>query len=329
MLLPTVITTSVVRSTHQGDSHGGVYLIDLESGDLEQVIDWNDPTISWEGRGADRGLRGVAFYRDNVLIAASDELFVYDQDFTLLDSYKNRYLKHCHEISADEDELWLTSTGFDSVLRFDLRKRSFVAGYHFRRFFPLQRINRWRLFPRYRVREFDPHGIDGPRPKDRLHINNVRRVGSHLLISGTGFEHMLRVRDDSVEIASSVPRGTHNVQPFRDGILLNHTATNQIAYLSRRGRLKKSFAITVYPENQLTHASLPKDHARQGFGRGLCTLGQSVIIGGSSPATITVFDFESGELLKTVNITMDVRNAVHGLEIWPFSPGEHCHEEAL
>ena len=314
-----MITTSVVRSAHQGDSHGGVYLVDLEGGDIEQVLDWNDPTISWEGRGADRGLRGVAFHRHNVLIAASDELFVYDQNFTLLDSYKNRYLKHCHEIYADKDDLWLTSTGFDSVLRFDLQKGNFRAGYHLERFFPLQRINRWGFLPRYRVREFSPHGTDGPRPKDRLHINNVRRVDSHLLISGTRLTHILRVRNGSVKNLASVPRGTHNVQPFRDGILLNHTATNQIAYASRRGRVKKSFPITIYPEDQLTHASLPADHARQGFARGLCTLGQSLIIVGSSPATITAFEFESGELLKTVNITMDVRNAVHGLEIWPFN----------
>ena len=49
--LPTVIATSVVRSTHQGESHGGVYLIDLNSGQYDQVIDWNDDSINWEGRG--------------------------------------------------------------------------------------------------------------------------------------------------------------------------------------------------------------------------------------------------------------------------------------
>lgn len=319
MLLPRVIATSVVRSTHQGDSHGGVYLVDLERGDIEQMIDWNDPMISWEGRGADRGLRGIAFHENRVLIAASDELFVYDQDFTLLDSYENRYLKHCHEIWADANDLWLTSTGFDSVLRFDLREGSFVAGYHFGRSFPLQRMNRRGFLPRYRVREFDPHGTEGPRPKDRLHINNVRLVDGHLLVSGTRLQHVLRVSHGNVKTFAPVPRGTHNVQPFKDGFLLNHTATNQIAYLNRRGKPKKSFPITLYPEDQLTHSSLPADHARQGFARGLCTFEQSLIIVGSSPATITAFDFESGELLKKVNITMDVRNAVHGLEIWPFN----------
>ncbi|MGH9891043.1 MAG: hypothetical protein ACREA0_03470 [bacterium] len=66
------------------------------------------------------------------------------------------------------------------------------------------------------------------------------------------------------------------------------------------------------------HSSVPADHARQAFGRGLATWEEQIVIGGSSPATISAFDFESGERVACVNITMDVRNAIHGLEVWPF-----------
>jgi hypothetical protein len=41
--------------------------------------------------------------------------------------------------------------------------------------------------------------------------------------------------------------------------------------------------------------------------------------GGSSPATVTLYRFDPPEVLTSVNISMDVRNAVHGLEIWPFA----------
>lgn len=128
-VLPKVLATSVVRSTHQGESHGGIYLIDLASGDRELLKDWNDPAINWEGRGADRGLRGIAFYREVVLIAASDELFVYDRDFNMIDSYRNPYVTHCHEIHLSDDMLWLTSTGLDGVLGFDLIEGRFAVGY--------------------------------------------------------------------------------------------------------------------------------------------------------------------------------------------------------
>ena len=53
--LPAILCTTVVRSSHVGDSHGGVYLVDLETGKYEQKIDWNDGSIDWSGRGGGRG----------------------------------------------------------------------------------------------------------------------------------------------------------------------------------------------------------------------------------------------------------------------------------
>ena len=88
--LPTVIATSVIRSVQQGESHGGIYIIDLETGEVRQPVDWDNAAISWEGRGMDRGLRGIAFYHDYLYVAASDEKFVYDREFNIRKSYRNR-----------------------------------------------------------------------------------------------------------------------------------------------------------------------------------------------------------------------------------------------
>ena len=96
--LPKLIATSVVRGSQQGESHGGVFTIDFEQRTATQHIDWNTSEIDWQGRGADRGLRGIAFDGDNIYIAASDELFCYDREFKLQHSHRNRYLRHCHEI---------------------------------------------------------------------------------------------------------------------------------------------------------------------------------------------------------------------------------------
>jgi hypothetical protein len=43
-----------------------------------------------------------------------------------------------------------------------------------------------------------------------------------------------------------------------------------------------------------------------------------MFVAGSSPATISLYGLDSADPVKTINLTMDVRNAVHGLEIWPF-----------
>jgi hypothetical protein len=316
--LPKVLATSVVRSTQQGESHGGMYLVDLGTGEREQVADWDDPAISWDGRGADRGLRGIAFYDDNVLVAASDELFVYDQGFNIVDSFKNAYLNHCHEIHRAGDMLWLTSTGFDALLGMDLRAGRFLVGHRLVRNFPGRLARKVSRFPRYAVRSFDPEGCDGPPPQDRLHVNSTWVDEDRLLASGTGLRHVLQVREGFVRPYARVPRGTHNAQPFRDGMLFNHTDRNRIVYMSRRGRLKRSFPIKTYHEAELSFSSVPADHARQGFGRGLCTWEGGVVISGSSPATVSAIDFATGDRIAEVNMTLDVRNSIHGLEVWPY-----------
>ena len=128
--LPKLIATSVIRGTQQGGSHGGVYTVDFVKREVVQHVDWNASGIDFEGRGADRGLRGIEFNVDDIYIAASDELFRYDRSFQIQKSYRNRYLKHCHEICRMEQTLFLTSTGFDSLLAFDLEKEEYVWGFH-------------------------------------------------------------------------------------------------------------------------------------------------------------------------------------------------------
>jgi len=43
-----------------------------------------------------------------------------------------------------------------------------------------------------------------------------------------------------------------------------------------------------------------------------------VVAGGSSPSTITLYDLQANEMLLSVNLSTDVRNAIHGLEQWPY-----------
>lgn len=319
--LPTVVVSSVIRSTHQGESHGGVYLVDLASGTVDQVVDWDDAGISWEGRGADRGLRGIAFHGDEVYLAASDEVFVYDRSFQQQRSFRNRYLKHCHEICIHDGRLFLTSTGYDSILEVDLGREEFVAGYHFARTAGgrvLQKLPGVRVELVPRMAGFDPLADGGPSPGDTLHINNVHVDDTGRYWSGTQVGHLVRFGVEGAGSYARIPMKTHNARPFRDGVLANHTSTNAVALLTRDGVVVRPFPIPSYNPSALLNTDLPSDHARQAFGRGLAVHEERWLIGGSSPATVTVHDLGTGEQVTSVNLTLDVRNAVHGLEVWPW-----------
>jgi hypothetical protein len=324
--LPRVVLSSVVRSSHQGESHGGVYLVDFATRDVEQVLDWDDPSISWEGRGADRGLRGIAFRGDRVYLAASDEIFAYDASFRMQGSFRNPYLKHCHEITVDGNRLLATSTGYDAILEYDFTTEAFTAGHLIR----YDTWNEWRrkiaqaggpidwFRPTPRLRTFDPARPGGPPAADTTHVNNVSTLGGDILACGTRLARVVAISGGRLSTYGRVPFGSHNARPFRDGVLMNHTRSDRICYLSRSGEILRFWPIVQYEAGSLEHSSLSADQARQAFGRGLAVMDDDHFVGGSSPATVSLYAFDQKEPVVTVNLTLDVRNAVHGLEVWPF-----------
>ena len=304
-----LVTTSVVRGSHQGESHGGVYLIDLDRRQVRRVIDWNTADIDWQGRGWDRGLRGIAFDGEVVYIAASDELFAFTPDFTRLGSWRNQYLRHCHEIAVYERRLYLTSTGFDSILGFDLDRREFswaqhLAVYQFR----------------FKGNRYDPRESGGPLELNKLHLNSVSCTEGGMFVTGLKTGGMLLYSGERVEMAAELPPGTHNARPFRDGVLFNDTEANALRYAGRgEGFEDRAMKVPIYPTDRLEQQGADQSRvARQGFARGLCVLSDTVVAGGSSPSTVTVYDLKANRQLLSVNLTMDIRNAIHGLEVWPY-----------
>ena len=303
-----IITTSVVRGSEQGQSHGGAFVIDLGNQTIEQKLDWNTPEIDWQGRGWDRGLRGIAIHNDVLYLMASDELFAYDPNFKLIKSWTNPYLKHCHEICVHQDSLFITSTGYDSVLAFHLEKKQFHWGMQVKtdglRFAPLV---------------FNPQSEDGPLLLNKMHINNVHCNQAGMYIAGLNTGGLLHFNGREVNMSVTLPAGTHNAQPFRNGVLFNDTRSNAVRYVSREESEDVSFAVPQFPQGELTGLGLDQtDIARAGFGRGLCLLDDNIIVAGSSPSTIALHDFSQKITGMKVTITNDVRHAIHGLEVWPF-----------
>ena len=305
-----LLATSVVRGAQQGESHGGVYLIDFDQDVVDQKLDWNRLDIDWTGRGWDRGLRGIAFGADRateeVWIAASDELFLYRPDFTLVASYRNAYLKHCHEISLRDGMIFLTSTGYDALLGFSLASRDFTWGLS--------------LTPGQSgmaLHSFDPRTADGPKPGNALHLNNVVATEKGIYVSGLRTPGLLRFDGRTVSVVASLPEGTHNARPFRDGVLFNDTAADMVRFVTPSRQ--RTFRVPQYDVAALTHMAYADGHvARPHFARGLCPVTETLVAAGSSPSTIALHDLAENRTLRYVTLSRDVRNAIHGLAVWPF-----------
>lgn len=308
--LPRLVTTSVVRGNHRDKSHGGVYVVDFEKHTVEQLFDWNSGAMDFEGASGDRGLRGIAIGDEDVLIAASDVLFRCDRSFKIKTFSRNRYLDDCHEICRYEDKVFLTSPGFDSLLAFDLGTREYIWGYHL-----IRQYGRWA------GHTFDPRSNQGPVPVNDYHVNMVHVDKTGIYFSGLRTNALLHLGNKmAVSVVCSLPREVHNARPYRDGVLLNDTENDCVRFAGRNGK-SLAFKAMLYDEADLEFSA--KDDigdVRQGFARGLCALDGRFVAAGSSPSTISLYDFESEQRVGSVNLSMDIRNAIHGLASWPFDP---------
>jgi hypothetical protein len=304
--LPKVLASSVIRGTRLGESHGGIYLVDLDGGAAELKLDWNRTDIDIGGRGGDRGLRGIAFHGEHLLIAANAKLLVLDQDFAVIESFTNPYLQHCHEISVASGRVFLTATGFDSVLAFDLTTKRFVDGWHLSA-----------LGHSLNLRHYDPSTSAGPVASHRFHINSVTASTTSFWFSGLYTPGLLCMDGRSMSLAAQLPPGTHNAQLLGDGVLYNDTASDRVCL--RRNGTTTEWAVPDFDPSEIINVErFASAVARPRFARGLCALPAGLIAGGSSPSTISVYNPRDGKRVMQQNLSMDVRNAVHGLAVWPY-----------
>ena len=306
--LPKIVATSGVRGSRQTENHGGVFTFDFEKQEVEQLFDWNASEIDLKGSSGDGGMRGIAFSDDDILIAASNVLLRFDRSFKIKTMSRNYYLNDCHEICRYEHTVFLTSAGFDSLLAFDLDKKEYVWGFHL-----LRQYDQWAGFA------FDPRSDKGPFAVNDYHVNMVHVDSTGIYLSGLRTNALLHLNNEmEVSEVCSLPAGVHNARPFRDGLLFNDTESDCVRYVGRDGK-NQAFKIVIYEEGDLEFTGTGESKgARQGFGRGLCPVGDRFVAGGSSPSTISLYDLETDQTVGSVNLTMDVRNAIHGLEMWPY-----------
>ncbi len=189
-----------------------------------------------------------------------------------------------------------------------------MLGFRLNRFVDRETIE---FGPMPKLSIFDPNSDEGPPASNTCHINNVFYENGVVFVSGTRCRHLLAINGQKLSSHARLPFRTHNARPFRNGVLMNDTRHDRVTYVDGRGRTV-AFPIKHYDEQDLLNSHLPQDNARQAFGRGLAILGEDLIAGGSSPSTVSVYDLNTSEVVKTINLTMDVRNTIHGLEVWPF-----------
>lgn len=320
-MLPKILSTSVIRAAECGDSHGGLYLIDLEKKTHQLVLDWKDESIDFEGRGGERGLRGVVCYNDSVYLASNSAILKLNLKFEILDQFTNEYLDNIHEIHIHGDELLVTSTGFDSLLWFDLKSEKFQSAFMYRKETNPSSVFkkiRNRLIPKHRYisKFFNPNIPNQLERLDSTHINSVFTNKNLVYFSGTSLNHLCRIEKTGLaKQFYSIPWKTHNGRFSNGSVYFNNTPTNIV---KRVNPLTNEVLEYHIPDIVDVKDKINSDRiAKRSFNRGMLFHEEYLIVG-SSPSNITVFNIHSGKFITQIQLSNDIKNAIHGIALYPF-----------
>ena len=299
-----LLATYEVRGGPLGASHGGLFVIDLENRTVLKQLDWAESHSDLRVSNEHLGMRGIACDSDIVYIATSDRLLKFSRDFRRLGDWRNAYLQHCHEMHIHRRRLFIASTGFDSILGFDLDRQMFDWALHV--------DVRGHIF---RGRIYDPQAEDGPLLLGKLGINHVYCDENGMYISGSRTGGMLHWGGREIRMSAQLPGGSHNAQPFRDGVLFTEHSSGLLRYSGRgEGREDRALRIRKTAVEQSPEALDEEvDTLKIGAARGLCVLSDSVIAVGSCPASVTIFDLARNEQVLQVVLSKDLNTAVHSL----------------
>ena len=304
--LTTLIATSAIRDKRLGLRHEGAYLVDLEQGRAARVFDENPFAINRSQAGWAGGIRGIAFGDEQVFVASGDELFVFSFALEPVASYRSPYLRECQGLALFRRRLFLVSAACDSVLGFDIDEMRFSLGLHL-----VAGEKDFRGMP------FDPAGQKGPQFVNNLELNSVYCDDKGMFISGRRSHGLMVYGGRRIARYATLPEGVHDARPWRDGVLFNDSEAGVVRFVTpERNHV---FQVPHWPVED-GHVAAGGKLASSHFplARGLCTIDDHTIAGGSSPSTVTLHDVEAMKTKLTIKLSDDPRSAISSLAVWPF-----------
>jgi hypothetical protein len=190
------------------------------------------------------------------------------------------WMAHVHEIVADTDGIWVTSTGGNGVFKVSVDQRALEA-----------------------------HWLDGePRDDLRVHLDRARDVFhintvfdregvvfAYSMVTGQVFR---REASGLVPFAQ-LEAGCHNVVLTEHGWFRNESATSMVHIGSR--------------SLELPRKGTPGEFTQPGWLRGMAVTPGDRFLVGSSPATIYEIDPEKMEIVDAMSLSDDVCWTIHGL----------------
>ena len=284
-----VLASTVHRVANDRQTHGFLVEIDWSTKRVLRLIE--APPIfshlSPRNRGGRRGLRGITLFNDLIWVASCDSLLGLTRRTLELDRViSHPWMAHVHEIVADTDGIWVTSTGGNGVFKVGVDQRALEA--HWLNGEPAEDLR-----------------VHLDRARDLFHVNTVfEREGllfAYSMVTGQVF--CVRAAEDRRELVpfAQLEPGCHNVVLTEHGWFRNESAQCMVRIGDR--------------SLEMPRRGVAGEFTQPGWLRGMAPTPSGRFLVGSSPASLYEIDPVKMEIVDAMSLSDDVCWTIHGIYV--------------
>lgn len=309
--------TTVLRGSRPEEMTGYIMELDWLGGEVTKSvpIPLESGNPMWNGRGGNRGGRGMAVHDGKLYVAVATSLLVYDHDLNKIDEISHKHLAGLHEIAIDHRGIWINSTVHDLILLMDFdgkAKKEFWLSEHAELQQELGYTGRELMLDLDFPTESFTEDYDKYCKDERLHLNSLTIRDGRVYTLACRRRALLAIDargEVEVVIHDAALNCPHNCEFTPDGLVAINDTVNQAVRLYDPKTGKRIRTVNTCIDGQAQSAQF----ARAGWQRGMAAVGEGVFLVGTSPATVFELDINRGVIGRTVRMDDDVRHCVHGL----------------
>lgn len=329
---PNYVYLSTVKRMAPIEKSGEILKFDWRHKEIHErtPIYPSDPEIKDKNpRGGTRGGRGITKFNDQIVVADYHTVHVYDSNLNELNKLSKNVFSNIHEITSDEQKIYVTSTKIDTLVEVSLKGKliNFWCGRDDMLVQQKTNTTPLNIHPEkdYRLESLGVPLVE--KDSKHLHLNSVLvNKNGELFVTMNSLGAIIKLNPTKIVYYNPELKGLHNIieMPNKDKVVCdtqnrrlivfdeNFSIKNKIE-INRFDNIKKYLFISKTIRNLYPVFKFKTMHSMPFFLRGLTPVSNNKVLVGLSPLGVLEIDINKNELVDYHFFELNPIYLVHGL----------------